>query len=170
MKILWFEFSLTFRRLFRRKMHTNLLLVTFAVSVTLSALSWTLFQTVHLSQPAFDPEGEYLVLANSGQHVMNPGQPGRLEMETYRASQTVFSDFAEMSFYSSVIIETPSGRERVLGAFPSARALQVAGARPLLGSLFLAEDDRGGAPSKILLSEKLWINFFGRDLRCVWER
>jgi len=161
MKILWFEFSLTLRRLYRRKVHTNLLLVTFAVSVTLSALSWTLFQTVHLSQPAFDPKGEYLVFANEGKNIKNPGQPSRLEMETYKSSQTVFSDFAEMAFYRSVFIETPMGRERVLGAFPSARALQIAGAKPLLGSLFTAKDDRDGAsrgtfPERKSLERSLW--------------
>lgn len=162
MKVLWFEFTLSLRRLFRRKVHSNLLLVTFGVSVTLSALSWTLFQTVHLSKPSFDPKGEYLVLSIKGKHAIASG-PGREEMKTYQASQTVFDDFAEMSLYQSVFVETPSGRERVLGAFPSSRVLQIVGAKPILGTLFNAEDDRNRSPAKILLSERLWTDSFGRD-------
>ncbi len=163
MKILWFELSLTLRRLFRRKVNSNLLLITFALSVTLSALSWTLFHNVHLSQPSFDPKGDYLLLANPQKHILSAGHPGREEMETYKASQTVFSDFAEVALFMSIFIETPSGNERVLGAFPSARALQIVGAKPLLGTLFKPEDDQHRAPAKILISEKLWTNSFGRD-------
>lgn len=163
MNILWSELKLSFRRLFRRKVNTNLLLVTFAVSVTLSALSWTLFHTVHLSQPTFDPKGEYLILANQDRFIISTGQPSRKELETYKASLSVADDFAYMAFYGSIFIETPGGRERVLGAFPTSRALQITGAIPLHGALFTEEDDIQGAPIKLLLSERLWENHFHRD-------
>jgi hypothetical protein len=65
MNVLWFEFMLSLRRLARCKTQNGLMLVTFAVSVTLSLLSWSLFHTIFLSRPDFDPEGNYYILTNA---------------------------------------------------------------------------------------------------------
>jgi len=59
MNVLWFEFMLALRRLARRKTQNGLLLMTFAVSLGLSLVSWSLFHTIFLSRPEFDPEGNY---------------------------------------------------------------------------------------------------------------
>lgn len=163
MKVLWFEFTLSLRRLFRRRIQNSLMLITFAVSVTLSLLSWTLFHTVHLSQPNFDPKGDYQVLAYEGVPVAAARQSSLEELETYKTAQTIFSDFAEIAFYYSTFIRTDAGQERVFGAFPSSRALQLVGAQPLMGRLFTPEDDVYLAPTTVLLSEKLWARGFGRD-------
>ncbi|MCC6415018.1 MAG: hypothetical protein IT582_03810, partial [Opitutaceae bacterium] len=66
MKTLWFEFILTLRRIFRRPTQNGLLLLTFAISVTLSVLAWSLYRVTQLSHPDFDHKGEYLVLSHKG--------------------------------------------------------------------------------------------------------
>ena len=66
MNVLWFEFMLSLRRLVRRRGQNGLMLVTFALSLTLALLSWSLFHTIFLSQPDFDPKGEYYVLNYEG--------------------------------------------------------------------------------------------------------
>ena len=163
MKVLWFEFTLALRRLARRRTQNGLMLVTFAVSVTLSLLSWTLFHTVFLSQPAFDPKGDYLVMT------YDDGKPGAVrhstwgEMEAIKAGQTVFSDFVEVGLYSSVFIRTPDGAERSLTAYISARALQLTGAQPLIGRLFTPEEDVYKSTPAALLSQRMWEQSYGSD-------
>src|SRR5665213_553851 len=133
MNVLWFEFMLSLRRLARRKTQNGLMLLTFALSVTLSLLSWSLFQTVHLSQPDFDPKGEYYVMTYAGSFAMGFRQHSSLEeMEAYKSAQTLFSEFHEVGFYASMFILTPGGEERFMAAFPSSSALRIVGAKPLL--------------------------------------
>ncbi len=164
MNVLWFEFMLSLRRLWRRKTQNGLMLLTFAMSVTLSLLSWSLFETVHLSQPDFDPKGDYYVMTYAGSFAMGFRQhSSRDEMEAYKAAQALFAEFHEVGFYTSKFIRTPGGEERFMAAFPSSSALRVVGAKPLLGRLFTPAEDKRGSPVVVLLSQRLWENNFGSD-------
>ncbi|MGE5278103.1 MAG: ABC transporter permease [Acidobacteriota bacterium] len=53
--------------------------------------------------------------------------------------------------------------ERLDGAAITSEMFRVLGARPLLGRVFTAEDDRVGAPQALLLSFGLWQGLFGAD-------
>lgn len=164
MRIFWFELLLALRRLGRRRTQNGLLLLTLAVSMTLSLLSWTLFQTVHLSQPDFDPHGDYLVLGQAGATAVGfRTHWSREELEAIRTGSELFDDFAEVGFYNSLFIHTPGGEERFLGAYLSSHALQVTGAVPLKGRLFGPEDDKPGAAPVALISERMWETNFARD-------
>lgn len=167
MKIILQEFSLTLRRIFRRPTQNGLLLLTFAISVTLSVLTWSLYRTVHLSTPDFDPKGEYYVLSHAGSMAVNSTKMTVDELAAYQAAEGIFEDFAPVAFYLSTFIPTPQGEERVLGSYLSARMLQLTGAKPILGSLFIPEDDVYHAPGKVLLSEKLWTRSYDRDADIV---
>lgn len=162
MRVLWFEFLLALRRLGRRWTQNSLMLVTFAVSVMLSLLSWSLFRTVHLSNPTYDPKGEYQVLTYENTPVVG-FQSTEEEMVIYRAQTALFADMAELAFYMSPVVKTPAGYERLLAANLSSRALQLTQAKPLLGRLFTPADDVYRAPAMVLLSERLWENAYGRD-------
>jgi predicted permease len=163
MHVLWFEFMLSLRRLARRKTQTALMFVTFAVSLTLSLLSWSLFSTIFLTQPEFDPKGEYLVMSYAGSVAASGKHSTDTEMRAYKAGQKVFADFAEVGLYASVFLQTPDGSERSSAAYLSSRALQVVGARPLLGRLFTSADDKRGATQVALLSQRTWENSYGSD-------
>jgi len=156
MKVLWFEFALSLRRLFRRRVQNGLMLVTFAVSVTLSLLSWSLFHTVHLSQPDFDPKGDYYIMSHVGSSAMGfRAHSSHEELEAFRKGQTVFSEFNELIFYNSLFIHIPGGEERFLGAYLTSKVMQAVGAKPLKGRLFIPADDKYGAPMVALLSQRM---------------
>jgi predicted permease len=167
MNVLWFEFMLSLRRLARRRTQNGLLLLTFAVSLWLSLLSWSLFHTIFLTRPEFDPDGNYYVLSNAGGLVVDGNQHSRDEIKAYKAEQGVFADFAEVVLYSGPTLTTPTGGQRYLAAHLSAHALQVIGARPLLGRLFTPAEDERGAPPAMLISQRLWENYYGRDPHIV---
>ena len=163
MNVLWLEFVLSLRRLGRRRVQNGLMLATFSVSLVLALLSWSLFHTIFLSQPDFDPKGEYLLLTSANAMIVDGNHSSGAELQAYKSAEGLFADFAEVSLYSSIMLRAPTGAERYLGALLSSRALQIVGAKPLLGRLFTSDDDKRGAPPVILLSQRLWENNFKSD-------
>lgn len=167
MNVLWFEFVLSLRRLLRRPWQNGLMLVTFAVSLSLALLSWSLFRTIFLSQPDYDPRGDYWVLTTTGAIAVGGDHYSHDEIQAIQSGQSVFADFAPVSLYSSAGVDTGEGSERYLAAYLSSRALRLTGAQPILGRLFTpAEDDYRG-PAAALISERLWTETFHRDPNVV---
>ena len=164
MRILAYEFMLALRRLGRRKMQSGLMLATFTISITLSLLSWSLFHTMFVKQPDFDPQGGLAVVNLMG---TTPGaRPIKLTREdiaSWQANQTVFTEFAAFSIYRSVFIATKTSSQRYLGALLSSQAMRMVGARPLLGRLFNAEDDKYRCPPVVILSQETWERHFDAD-------
>ncbi len=163
MNVFWFELNLALRRIFRRRQKSVIMLVTFSVSVSLSLLSWSLYHKMFLSNPDYDPQGEYLYLTHYGSHAASPLHSKHDEMTAYKEGQQVFDEFAEFMPYLSMEVMGDEGAERLLAAFPSSRALQIMQAKPLLGRLFIVEDDIVGAPAMVLLSETVWERRYNRD-------
>ncbi|HRJ46233.1 MAG TPA: ABC transporter permease [Opitutaceae bacterium] len=164
MSVLTYEFILALKRLWRRRTQTGLLLATFTVSVALSLLSWSLFHTIYLKHPSFDPKGEF--------HVVNliaktpgakPNMISRNDAEAWQATQTVFAEFTLVSLYRSIFIATEESAQRYLGALLSSESLRLMGAQPLLGRLFTADEDRIGCAPVLLLSERTWRQRFNAD-------
>lgn len=163
MNVIWFECLLALRRLWRRPRQNGLMLATFAVSLTLALLSWSLFHTVFLSEPDFDPHGDYWVLTSTTGIAVNGNHFSQDEMKAFQEGQTVFSDFVPVVLYSSTAMDIGEGGERYLSAYMSSRALALTGAQPIIGRLFSkAEDDYRG-PAAVLISERLWTQVFRRD-------
>lgn len=170
MRLLWFELKLSLRRLNRRRLKSVIMLVTFSVSITLSVLSWSLYHKMFLSNPDYDPLGEYYYLTHHGSLAPTSMHSKHDEMVAYKEGQQVFSEFAEINPYLSVEVMTSEGSERLLGAFPSSRALQLMRAKPILGRLFTLEDDIVGAPAMVLLSESVWKRYYNSDPDIVGEQ
>lgn len=82
------------------------------------------------------------MLTYAGNVAAGPVHSTADELKAYRKQQTVFPDFAPMTFYTPQFTRTPQGVERVLAAYPSSHALQMTGARPLLGRLFTPNEDK----------------------------
>lgn len=85
----------------------------------------------------------------------------------WRAQQTSFVDLG--AFVEAVIhLKSPRGHaERSDGVFISHVSFSLLDARPLIGRLFSAEDDRPGTPNTILLSHAIWQRQFGSDSTIV---
>ncbi|MDB6093077.1 MAG: hypothetical protein JWM32_639 [Verrucomicrobia bacterium] len=164
MRILGYELMLTLRRLWRRRVQSGLMLATFTVSIALSLLSWSLFHTMFLKNPAFDPGGKlYRVTQTGGMAKDQLVSSSREDIEAWQKQQVVFSDFGIVRLYESVFVTTEAGQERLLSANVSAAALRMVNARPLLGRLFTADEDKMGTTPVVLLSERTWRNRFAAD-------
>ncbi len=165
MQILVYEFVLSLRRLVRRPLLAGLMLATFTVSITLTLLSWSLFHTMFLRNPEFDPQGGLYRIAQTGGPIARDRlfPATREDIAAWQAHQTVFSNFAMIRFYESVFVNTEGGQERLLSANVSAAALRMVNAQPLLGRLFTPEEDQLGSAPVVLISEKTWRNRFAAD-------
>ncbi|MDB6169756.1 MAG: permease [Verrucomicrobia bacterium] len=159
-----YEFMLALRRLWRRKTQSGLMFATFTISITLSLLSWSIFHTMFVKQPDYDPAGE-LAIANltSSSPGAKPSTISREDFAAWQEAQTVFSEMAPISIYRSVFIARKESAERFLGALMSSQALRMLGAKPLLGRLFDANDDKYRCAPVLMLSELTWRRRFHSD-------
>ena len=169
MHILLYEFLLSLRRLWRRRVQTGLMLATFTISIALSLVSWSLFHTIFLQNPEFDPDGQLYRVALTGGPFLKERLIGstREDFEAWRTQQTVFSDFVPVMLYNSIFVTTENGVERLLSANVSTDALRLVGAKPLLGRLFTADEDKLGCAPVVIFSENTWRNRFAADPNIV---
>lgn len=170
MSTLYYEFMLSLRRLARRRTQTGMMLATFTVSITLALVSWSLFYTMFLKQPDYDPAGRLVIVGLQGNTSgEKPEQISRLDLQAWQARQTVFTEMAGFSIYRSTFIATKTSAQRHLGALLSTEVQRMVGAQPLLGRLFTADEDKFKCAPVIILSEHLWRNRFDSDPHIIGQ-
>src|SRR5687768_5554650 len=123
MSILLFEAKLAWRRLGRRLGHTALIFGTFAASITLSLLSWSLFSSVFLKPPPYDPNGTLYVIGHS-----ITARAYHQEVDAWAANQKVFSEFVVTSLNRLPIVVSREGSGRRSASMLPARALRMVNA------------------------------------------
>jgi putative ABC transport system permease protein len=81
----------------------------------------------------------------------------------YRDWRQLSTAFAEMGAYTSMSANLVGEGEprRLEGAGVTSELLPLLGVRPVMGRIFLAEEDQEGAPGTVLLSYGLWQQVFG---------
>jgi putative ABC transport system permease protein len=88
------------------------------------------------------------------------------EVEDWRAMTTAFAGIAAYITTGpiSMRLDDASGSPDVFfGAYVSAGAFRLLGEKPILGRDFIADDDRPGAPSVVLLGHTIWMRRYGGD-------
>ncbi|MCC6414775.1 MAG: ABC transporter permease [Opitutaceae bacterium] len=164
MSVLFYEFRLALTRLWRRRAQSLLTLATFAISISLALLGWSLFHTIYLKNPVYDAQGEFYRIGVTGKGANGRIWPVSLTaFEGWQKQQSVFTDFTPVALYQSLFVETNGGTERLLSANISTAALRMTHAQPLKGRLFTPDDDVLGCARVVLLSEKTWRNKYGAD-------
>ncbi|MDB6126741.1 MAG: transporter ATP-binding protein [Verrucomicrobia bacterium] len=169
MRILFYEFALSLRRLWRRPTQTGLMFATFSISITLSLISWSLFHTIFIQNPAYDPHGDFYRISQTGGPMARDRlmPSSREDIAAWKEQQTVFSDFAPMRLYESIFVTTENGQERLLSANLSTEVLRLVHAQPLMGRLFTPEEDKIGCVPVVMLSENAWRNRFAGDPKII---
>ena len=170
MHTLVYEFMLSLRRLVRRPAQSGMMLATFTVSITLSLISWSLFYSMFLMQPDYDPGGRLVIVClTASTPGARRGQITREDLATWQARQTVFTEMAGFSIYRSVFVATKDSAQRHQGALMSTQALRMVGAQPLLGRLFTADEDKFKCAPVIILSQHTWEGRFHSDPHIIGQ-
>lgn len=90
----------------------------------------------------------------------------------YRDWKRMSKSFEAMAAYRSLSVnmQGQGDPERVDGVAMNADVFPMLGAKPILGRLFDASDDREGAPGTVVLSYSYWRNRFGGDPSVVGRK
>ncbi|MFB3112786.1 MAG: ABC transporter permease [Gemmatimonadales bacterium] len=81
----------------------------------------------------------------------------------WREQQTAFEDLAAFLNSSIILADTEERPERYQGTFVTAGMFSEVNARPLMGRLFLEDEDAGHAPPTIILGYSVWQNRYHGD-------
>jgi putative ABC transport system permease protein len=84
----------------------------------------------------------------------------------YRDQNRSFDGLGSVASYNASLSESGEA-ERVQGVRMTANAFGILGVRPLHGRLLIAEDDRNGAPSVVVISYGLWSRRYAKDKNVV---
>lgn len=132
-------------------------LLTIGVATGLTILTAALVYSILLRPLPFDRADRLMAIQPAA------SQFEALELESFRAQQTSF-DHVHGYYQRSVTLTAGKAAPETLRAgFLTAGALDMLGARPVLGRTFREDEDFSGGIRVTVLGEQLWRNRFGAD-------
>ncbi len=144
---------------------TAVAVVTLALGIGANTSIFTVVNAVLLRPlPYEDPDALVRFIDVKPGMSLNLSYPNFLD---WRARSRSFSEMAIHNPYSSVTL-TGMGEAEVLSAsLAEGRLFTLLGARPALGRIFSAEEEKPGGEPVVLLSHRVWTRRFGRDPNVV---
>jgi putative ABC transport system permease protein len=163
MDTIWRDLRYGLRMLLRKPGFAIVSALTLAIGIGANTAIFSLVNGL-LLRPLPYPESERLVImwthspgANVAQDWPSPGQYAAVKSGT-----SVLEDIA-IAQGGSVAMATSGAPERVGAIRTSSVMFSLLHQQPLLGRIFLPEDDVPGKPHSAILSYGLWHRFFGGD-------
>jgi putative ABC transport system permease protein len=167
MDVLLQEFRQARRSLLRRRGLTLTIVLTLALGIGGATASFVLLDAILLRPLPYQDPGRIVSVwltypDRRGQPGWDHGWISFPEFEDLWQKQTRFE---EVALTSSSTLSLTGGNEpqRIEVGASSWNMFSILGTRPLIGRLFLPEDDQVGAPRTIVLSHALWRQHFGAD-------
>ncbi|HEX9940624.1 MAG TPA: ABC transporter permease [Thermoanaerobaculia bacterium] len=153
------------RQLRKAPAFTLVAVLALALGIGATAALFSVLYAVVLRPLPFDhPERVVVLLALNPERETRSLSPGSF-LEFRRRMRSVGSLAA--SFNSSFNLTGEGPPERIEGALVSAGWFEAFGARPVLGRVFSADEDRPGRDRVAVLSHRLWRGRFGADPEVV---
>src|SRR5208337_2292736 len=151
-----------FRMLAKNPGFTAVAVLTLALGIGATTAIFTVVNAV-LLRPLPYPHPEELVYVQEtlGDYGVNPFVWNR-ELAAWRnQSRTLSPIAAYMDFTANL---TGGGEpERIICGMATTTFFSILGVHPVVGRLFLTEEDRPGGPPVVILSEALWKRRYGGD-------
>jgi putative ABC transport system permease protein len=162
LEILWQDLRYAARQLKRNPGFTAVAVITLALGIGATTAIFTVVNAV-LLRPLPYPHPEQLVYVQEilGNYGLSPFV-GNREFAAWRnQSRTLSPIAAYMDFTANL---TGGGEpERIICGMATTTFFSILGVRPVVGRLFLPEEDRPGGPPAVILSEALWKRRYGGD-------
>jgi putative ABC transport system permease protein len=149
---------------------TGVVLAALALGVGATTAIFTVVNSVLLEPLPFSNPGHLVALREirpDGQ--INPSVQTQNFLD-WRARNHSFERMAALMQLPVNVVATDGNAEQVNGLRVSADFFPLLGARPLLGRWLTPEDDRPGAPPRVILSFGFWQRRFGGDPRIIGSR
>jgi putative ABC transport system permease protein len=150
------------RQLKRNPAFTAVAVITLALGIGATTAIFTVVNAV-LLRPLSYPHPEQLVYVQEilGEYGLSPFV-GSGEFVAWRNQSRTLNPVAAY-MYSWFNLTGGGDPERVTSGMATASFFSLLGVRPLVGRLFLPEEDRPGSPPVVILSEALWKRCYRGD-------
>src|SRR5215510_9658506 len=167
MQTLWQDLRFGARMLMKKPGFTLIAAITLSLGDGANTAIFSVVRAALLSPLPYDESGRLMMVWQSfpqrGLDLVPMSLPNFVDLR----DQTQV--FEQMGVFGSIPASlTGSGEpERVAGMRVSATLLPISGAAPLIGRVFLPEEDRPGGAKVVILSHGLWRRRFGADAQII---
>ena len=162
LEILWQDLRYAARQLKRNPGFTAVAVITLALGIGATTAIFTVVNAV-LLRPLPYPHPEELVYVQEilGEYGLSPFMSNR-EFAAWRNQDRTLSQIAAYKDFTANL--TGGGEpERIICGMATSTFFSILGVHPVVGRLFLTEEDRPGGPPAVILSEALWKHRYGGD-------
>ena len=170
MGTLWQDVRYGFRMLTKRPGFTIVAVISLALGISANTAIFSVVNATLLkSLPYKDPESIVLVWGNIATEGRNRTQVSATDVADWRRQNNVFEDVATYGNWSATLL----GRgepERIQGTQVGDGYFQILRGTPLLGRVFLPEEQEEGKDFVVVLGYGLWQRRFGGDPAIVGQQ
>jgi predicted permease len=156
------DLKFAFRQLLKNPGFTAVAVLTLALGIGANTAMFSLLNTLLFrALPYPEPERLVGVFRTSPHSQSWPHSPGNFS--DYREQNKVFERLAVYRRSSYNISESDQATERLDGMRITEDFFPALGVQPMLGRVFIPEEDQSGADAVIVLSHRFWMRRFGGD-------
>jgi putative ABC transport system permease protein len=161
METLLQDLSYGFRVLRKSPGFTAVAVITLALGIGANTAIFGVIESVLLRKPPYqDPQHLILIWGESVGGYRN--QVSYTDVEDWRRGNNVFEDIAAYARWSAILAGSDAA-QRVSAIQVSDAFFRVLRGRPLLGRLFLPDDQRDGKDQVVVIANDLWRTRFSSD-------
>jgi predicted permease len=171
LETLWQDLRYGARMLFKNPGFTLIAVVTLALGIGANTAIFSLVYAL-LLRPLPYHEPERLVVLSEKSTQAKPGQRGPaayLNFSDWRQQARSFEGMSAVrwSGFNLTGVDRPAQLNALVVNW---NYFQLLGVQPQLGRLFVAEDDRYGAPRTVIISNGMWKERFGGDANIIGKK
>ncbi len=133
-----------------------------AIGIAVNTTIFSVTDAIVLRPFDFEDSEHLVALKTRAPRSGDDGAVSYLDFKDWKAQARSFAGMSAFG-YRSLSITDGDEPERLEGNIISWDLFQLLGTRPQLGRLFLADDDRPGAPGVVLLSDEVWRRRYHGD-------
>lgn len=155
--------AFAFRLMVKTPAITALSILVLSVSIAIVTVMFNTIDSVLMTSLPY--EGGDRLMRVMRVNPKNPHADSGLSFKTYHQfleQERVF-DGTIAFFVDSVNLQTGLKHTQVLGGYVSTDFLEVLGVQPMMGRAFTPEDARADAPPSMLISKKVWEDYFAGE-------
>ncbi|HEV8363437.1 MAG TPA: ABC transporter permease [Gemmatimonadaceae bacterium] len=157
------EIKFAWRSLLKNPGFSVIVAACIAIGIAVNTTIFSVTDAIVLRPFDFEDSERLVTLKTRGQRGGdNDGSVSYLDFEDWKTQSRSFEGMAAFG-YRNLSITDGEEPERLEGNIITWDLFQLLGKRPQIGRLFMAEDDRPGAPGVVILSDEVWRRRYHGD-------
>src|ERR671919_1268620 len=159
---LWQDVRFAARLLVKDRWFTVVAATALALGIGVNSTVFTLVNAVLIRGLPFDDPDRIISIGMTDARGRQLGV-SRLDFNDWRENAKSFSALTVVQGAPMNVSDEGRAPEQFQGTYSSANLFQLIGQRPRIGRDFEADDDKPGAPGKVIISDSIWKSRYGAD-------